>query len=136
MTAPPCPLAVEVAALVADRPRHRYSAGAAAKGPRFYLWAWARIDADRPGGHRRLLIRRHPLPGEPTFYRCRAPRGRQLITRALRCRTRWGPPTLGNACRQAAEQLRERQLFGHSLIDPVAGPRNLRSAEPANYGKA
>lgn len=68
--------AAQVATRVADRHWHRYSAGAGAKGPRFYLWAWARIDADRLSW-RWLLIRRHPVTGKLAFIAatrpCRAP---------------------------------------------------------------
>jgi SRSO17 transposase len=41
--------AAQIAATVADRHWHHYSAGAGAKGPRFYAWAWARIDTDHSG---------------------------------------------------------------------------------------
>ncbi|SDL37330.1 DDE superfamily endonuclease [Nonomuraea jiangxiensis] len=46
--------AAEVATRVADRHWHRYHAGQGAKGPRWYAWAWARIDerdADGIGGY-------------------------------------------------------------------------------------
>jgi hypothetical protein len=42
---------------------HRYSAGAGAKGPRDYQWAWTAIDPGRPG-YRWLLIRRNTQTGE------------------------------------------------------------------------
>ncbi|MFJ1890510.1 IS701 family transposase [Streptomyces sp. NPDC088170] len=42
---------------------HRQSAGAGAKGPRYYDWAWIEIGTD---GHRHLLIRRNPSSGEET----------------------------------------------------------------------
>lgn len=45
---------------------HRQSAGAGAKGPRYYDWAWIEIGADC---HRHLLIRRNPSSGELAFYR-------------------------------------------------------------------
>ncbi|GAA3168765.1 MULTISPECIES: transposase [Streptomyces] len=49
---------------------YRQSAGAGAKGPRYYDWAWIEIGA---GGHRHLLIRRNPSSGELAFYLCRSP---------------------------------------------------------------
>ena len=50
----------------------RLSAGAGAKGHRYYDWAWVTIDRDRPG-HRHLLIRRNRRTGELAFYRCYSP---------------------------------------------------------------
>ncbi|MER6000847.1 IS701 family transposase [Nonomuraea angiospora] len=80
--------AAQVATRVADRHWHRYSAGAGAKGPRFYLWAWARIDAGQPGW-RWLLIRRHPVTGELAFYRCYAPAPRPLMSLVRVAGVRW-----------------------------------------------
>jgi hypothetical protein len=57
-------------------PKHvwqRLSAGAVAKGHRYYDWAFADIDIDEPGGHRWLLIRRNRTTGELAFYRCCSP---------------------------------------------------------------
>jgi SRSO17 transposase len=51
----------------------RLSAGAGAKGPRWYAWAMVDIDtADQPP-HRWLLIRRNHSTGELAYYRCHAP---------------------------------------------------------------
>ena len=50
----------------------RCSAGAGAKGHRYYGWAWVSITAG-PAGHRWLLIRRDLRTGELAFYRCYAP---------------------------------------------------------------
>ena len=47
----------------------RLSAGAGAKGHRWYDWAWVTISDPGPG-HRHLLIRRHRHTGELAFYRC------------------------------------------------------------------
>ncbi|GAA3167643.1 hypothetical protein GCM10010466_67800 [Planomonospora alba] len=84
--------AAQAATLAADGHWHRYSAGPGAKGPRFYLWAWARIDtddADRAGGCRWLLIRRHPATGELAFYRCYAPAAVPLLTLVRVAGARW-----------------------------------------------
>jgi SRSO17 transposase len=81
--------AAEIAASVADGHWHRYSAGDGAKGPRFYLWAWARIDADQPGGCRWLLIRRNPTSGELAFYRCYAPTAVPLAALVRIAGIRW-----------------------------------------------
>ncbi|MCC9312543.1 IS701 family transposase, partial [Kitasatospora sp. RB6PN24] len=64
-------------ALVARIPKRawqRLSAGAGAKGERFYDWAQVDIDGpdDRPG-HWWLLVRRNRRSGELAFYRCFSP---------------------------------------------------------------
>ncbi|MFB9629995.1 IS701 family transposase [Nonomuraea helvata] len=64
--------AADIAAGVADRHWHRYRAGQGVKGPRWYAWAWARIDEAEPDGYRWLLIRRNLATGELAFYRCYA----------------------------------------------------------------
>jgi SRSO17 transposase len=51
----------------------RYSAGAGAKGHRYYDWAWMATDPAQPG-HHWLLIRRNRHTRELAFYRCYAPR--------------------------------------------------------------
>jgi SRSO17 transposase len=63
-------------AVAARLPKHvwqRLSAGAGAKGHRYYDWAWIDIDTEKPHGHRWLLIRRNRTTGELAFYRCYAP---------------------------------------------------------------
>jgi len=49
---------------------HRQSAGAGAKGPRYYDWAWVQIG---PDANRCLLVRRNPATGELAFYLCWSP---------------------------------------------------------------
>ncbi|MFF4686295.1 IS701 family transposase [Streptomyces sp. NPDC001307] len=49
---------------------HRQSAGAGAKGPRYYDWAWVYIGDD---DHRHLLVRRNPSTCELAFYLCWSP---------------------------------------------------------------
>jgi SRSO17 transposase len=59
-------------ALVKKLPKRAWqklSAGAGAKGHRFYDWALADIANDRPG-HHQLLVRRNRRTGELAFYRC------------------------------------------------------------------
>ncbi|TMR01829.1 IS701 family transposase [Nonomuraea turkmeniaca] len=81
--------AAEVAARVADRHWHRYRAGQGAKGPRWYAWAWARIDESVAQGHRWLLIRRNLTTGELAFYRCYAPTRQPLMALVKIAGTRW-----------------------------------------------
>jgi SRSO17 transposase len=51
----------------------RYSAGAGAKGHRYYHWAWVSTDPGQPG-HHWLLIRRNRTTRELAYYRCYSPR--------------------------------------------------------------
>ncbi|MBB4689600.1 IS701 family transposase [Amycolatopsis jiangsuensis] len=62
--------------VAARLPKHvwqRLSAGAGAKGHRYYDWAFADIDLGEADGHRWLLIRRNRTTGELAFYRCYSP---------------------------------------------------------------
>jgi SRSO17 transposase len=63
----------QIAAGLPARCWTRYSAGAGAKGPRFYEWAFIALHPDDGPGYRWLLIRRHPKHGELAFYRCYSP---------------------------------------------------------------
>nr|WP_094745379.1 IS701 family transposase [Kitasatospora aureofaciens] len=65
---------------------HRQSAGAGAKGPRYYDWAWIEIGTD---GHRHLLIRRNSHSGELAFYLCWSPRRVPLSELVRVAGTRW-----------------------------------------------
>jgi SRSO17 transposase len=69
----------------------RCSAGAGAKGHRFYDWAWLPLPAhtDTHGGHHWLLIRRHRRTGELAFYRCWSPQPVPLATLVTVAGTRW-----------------------------------------------
>jgi SRSO17 transposase len=58
-----------LAAKLPPRAWQRLSAGAGAKGHRWYDWAWISIDPGQPG-HRWLLIRRHRYTRELAYYRC------------------------------------------------------------------
>jgi SRSO17 transposase len=66
----------------------RLSAGAGAKGHRWYDWAFVQIDAHDPG-HRALLIRRNRRTGELAFYRCYAPRPVPLAALVKVAGRRW-----------------------------------------------
>ena len=71
-TAGPCQ-ARKIAARLPRRAWQCYSAGAGAKGHRYYDWAWLAIDPGTPG-HRWLLIRRNRTTKKLAFYRCYSPR--------------------------------------------------------------
>lgn len=58
-----------VAGKVPKRAWQRLSAGAGAKGHRFYDWAVIDLTEPRPGSHQ-LLIRRNRTTGELAYYRC------------------------------------------------------------------
>jgi SRSO17 transposase len=77
-----------LAARLPPRAWQRLSAGAGAKGHRWYDWAWAGIDAGRPGC-RWLLIRRSRRTGELAFYRCYSPRPVPLATLVKIAGLRW-----------------------------------------------
>lgn len=63
-----------LAAMLPKRAWQRLSAGAGAKGHRYYDWAWVDIpNAANQSGHRWLLVRRNRRTGELAFYRCYAP---------------------------------------------------------------
>jgi SRSO17 transposase len=82
------PTAAQLAADLPDRAWQVRSAGAGARGPRCYAWAWIALHsrtAASAGGHRdedreqqsrgkwSLLVRRNLTTGELAFYRCYAP---------------------------------------------------------------
>jgi SRSO17 transposase len=66
----------------------RYSAGAGAKGHRYYDWAWLATDPGAPG-HHWLLIRRNRHTRELAFYRCYSPRHVPLATLVKVAGLRW-----------------------------------------------
>jgi SRSO17 transposase len=66
----------------------RYSAGAGAKGHRYYDWAWLATDPGQPG-HHWLLIRRNRRTRELAFYRCYSPRRVPLATLVKVAGLRW-----------------------------------------------
>jgi SRSO17 transposase len=79
----------QIAAGLGEHCWTRYSAGAGAKGPRFYEWAFIALHPDDGPGHRWLLIRRHPEHGELAYYRCYAARPLALTELVRVAGTRW-----------------------------------------------
>jgi SRSO17 transposase len=77
-----------LAAKLPPRAWQRLSAGAGAKGQRWYDWAWITIEPGQPG-HRWLLIRRSRRSRELAFYRCYCPRRVPLATLVKVAGTRW-----------------------------------------------
>ena len=77
-----------MAARLPPRAWQRLSAGAGAKGQRWYDWAWVAIDPGVPG-HRHLLIRRHRRTGELAYYRCYSPRRVPLAVLVAAAGRRW-----------------------------------------------
>jgi SRSO17 transposase len=83
--------AVRADKIAAGLPRsawQRHSAGAGAKGHRYYDWAWVSIEPRLPG-HRWLLIRRSLRTGELAFYRCYTPRAASLAALIRVAGRRW-----------------------------------------------
>ena len=77
-----------LAARLPPRSWQRLSAGAGAKGQRWYDWAWIAIEPGRPGW-RWLLIRRNRRTRELAFYRCYAPHHAPLATLVKIAGIRW-----------------------------------------------
>jgi hypothetical protein len=89
----------------------RYSAGAGAKGPRFYEWAFVALHPDDGPGHRWLLIRRHPEHGELAYYRCYSPRPVPLTELVRGAGVRW----------RIEESFPPRRAVDGERFDPRAG---------------
>jgi len=78
----------DLAARLPKQAWQRLSAGAGAKGQRYYDWAW--ITVRHPGpAERWLLIRRHRRTGELAFYRCYAPQPVTLTALVKIAGRRW-----------------------------------------------
>ncbi|MET9183612.1 IS701 family transposase [Kitasatospora aureofaciens] len=67
----------------------RLSAGAGAKGHRFYDWAQVEIHTPECSGYRWLLVRRNRRTGELAFYRCYSPHSVPLSTLVKVAGRRW-----------------------------------------------
>lgn len=77
-----------LAAKVPKRAWQKLSAGAGAKGNRFYDWAVIDLAGTGPG-HRHLLIRRNRRTGELACYRCHSTRPAPLTTLVRVAGSRW-----------------------------------------------
>jgi SRSO17 transposase len=77
-----------LAAKVPKRAWQKLSAGAGAKGHRFYDWAIIGLAEPRPGSHQ-LLIRRNRTTGELAYYRCWSPAPVPLATLVRVAGSRW-----------------------------------------------
>jgi len=64
----------ELARSLPRRAWRRLSAGAGAKGQRWYSWALVEIAGDTDTGHHHLLVRRNDKTGELAYYRCYRPK--------------------------------------------------------------
>ncbi|WP_455710874.1 IS701 family transposase [Streptomyces mutabilis] len=77
-----------LAAKVPKRAWQKLSAGAGAKGHRFYDWAVIDLAEPRSGSHQ-LLIRRNRTTGEVAYYRCWSPAPVPLATLVRVAGSRW-----------------------------------------------
>ena len=77
-----------LAKTVPERAWQKLSAGAGAKGHRFYDWAVIDL-ADPAPGSRQLLIRRNRTTGELAYYRCYSPRPVPLAELMRVAGSRW-----------------------------------------------
>lgn len=73
---------------VPKRACQKLSAGAGAKGHRFYDWAVIDLTDPRPGSQQ-LLIRRNRSTGELAYYRCYSPAAVPLTTLVRVAGSRW-----------------------------------------------
>jgi len=64
----------ELARSLPRRAWRRLSAGAGAKGQRWYSWALVAIAGDADTGHHHLLVRRNDKTAELAYYRCYSPK--------------------------------------------------------------
>jgi len=78
----------QLAARLPGKAWQRASAGAGAKGHRWYDWAWVTINHPGPG-HRYLLIRRNRRTGDLAFYRCYSPQQVTLAALVTVAGLRW-----------------------------------------------
>jgi SRSO17 transposase len=81
-----------VARLVEATPQLQWkqlSAGAGAKGPRWYEWASIPLLSWRMPGERSLLLRRSPSDGKLAYYVCYAPRATPLDALVRVAAMRW-----------------------------------------------
>ena len=109
----------------------RYSAGAGAKGHRYYDWAWVTTDPGQPG-HHWLLIRRNRTTSELAFYRCYSPRHVPLATLVKVAGSRWAieenfqaSKGLSRAGRAPGPHL--------DLLAPLGHPRHGRAGVPHHH---
>jgi SRSO17 transposase len=77
-----------LAAKVPKRAWQKLSAGAGAKGHRFYDWAVIDL-VDSGPGHHQLLIRRNRTTGERAYYRCFSPAPEPLAALVRVAGSRW-----------------------------------------------
>ena len=103
------------------------SAGAGAKGQRWYAWAWLGTASSR----HYLLIRRHLTSGELAFHYCFVPGGQRVslsrLVRAAGCR--WPPPPYRHpGTRPAPAGPAPARRPG---VDPAHRPRDRPAARPS-----
>ncbi|PKV93362.1 SRSO17 transposase [Amycolatopsis echigonensis] len=79
----------ERAAALPKRAWQKLSAGAGAKGRRYYLWARLRLHPAGKTGYHWILMRRNRRTGETAFYRCYSPRRVALADLARVAGRRW-----------------------------------------------
>jgi SRSO17 transposase len=133
----------QIAATLGKHCWTRYSAGAGAKGPRFYDWAFVALHPDDGPGHRWLLIRRHPDRGE-LAYRCYAPQPVPLTELVRVAGVRWRIEESFQATKTLTG-LDEHQvrrwtcwrrwtliaMLAHAMLTAVAAATRTRQPSPA-----
>jgi SRSO17 transposase len=79
----------ELATALPPRVWQRMSAGAGAKGPRMYSWAWIATTETPTVGSCSVLIRRNDTTGELAYYRCYSPTAATLGNLVTVAGRRW-----------------------------------------------
>jgi len=90
----------KLAQTIAPQAWQTLSAGAGAKGPRWYDWARIRLLSWQMPGERQLLVRRSREDGKLAYYVCYAPPGTELQTLVEVAGMRW----MIEECFEAAKQ--------------------------------
>jgi len=81
--------AAQVTSRLPNSSWQRYSAGAGAKGQRYYDWALVDLTVTDAPGYHWLLVRRNNRTGELAFYRAHSPRPVPLTTLVRVAGRRW-----------------------------------------------
>jgi SRSO17 transposase len=134
----------QITAGLSSRAWNRYSAGAGAKGPRDYDWAWVAITPpdDEQTGHHWLLVRRRVSDGELAFYRCWSPTLVALPTLVQVAGTRWCIETAFQTSKNATgldeHQVRRWDswyrhttlvMLAHAILTVIAARERLRPTQ-------
>ena len=121
----------QVAARLPRKAWQQLSAGAGAKGHRYYDWAFLAISDSRPG-YRWLLIRRNQRTRELAFYQCYAPRQVPLAVLVKTAGRRWTTEENFQAGK-GLTGLDEHQVRRWTFLVPVGHPGHACRRRPHHH---